>query len=75
MSHFAQACSFVRFWRASWTPQKAQVRRLGCVGMTDQRKQKTRPKKGKPIEIPVPKREDFEKLLSRAAKARAKGGR
>jgi len=30
--------------------------------------QKSRPKKGKPIEIPVPKRRDFEKLLKRAAK-------
>jgi hypothetical protein len=32
------------------------------------RKQKTRPKEGKPIEIPVPKRKDFDKLLERAAK-------
>jgi hypothetical protein len=30
--------------------------------------QKTRPKKGKPIEIPVPKRQDFENALKRAAK-------
>ena len=38
--------------------------------MADQRepKQKTRPKKGKPIEIPVPKRGDFDKLLNKAAK-------
>ena len=28
--------------------------------------QRTRPKKGKPIEIPVPKRSVFEKLLKRA---------
>jgi hypothetical protein len=33
--------------------------------------QKTRPKQGKPIEIPVPKRKDFEGLLDRAMK----GGR
>ncbi len=31
------------------------------------RKQVTQPKKGKPVEIPVPKREDFEKLLKKAA--------
>jgi hypothetical protein len=38
--------------------------------MADQRKpktQKTRPKKGKPIEIPVPKRAEVEGLLKRAA--------
>ncbi len=33
--------------------------------------QKTRPKKGKPIEIPVPKREAFDKLLRRAEKGSA----
>ena len=32
------------------------------------RTQQTRPKKGKPIEIPVPKRKDWENLLGRAAK-------
>lgn len=37
-----------------------------------QRMQKTQPKKGKPIEIPVPKREDFDRLLRRAAKRRSK---
>jgi hypothetical protein len=30
--------------------------------------QLTQPKKGKPIEIPVPKREDIENLLSRSAR-------
>jgi hypothetical protein len=30
--------------------------------------QRTRPKKGKPIDIPVPKRGDFDRLLDRAAK-------
>jgi hypothetical protein len=30
--------------------------------------QPTQPKKGKPIEIPIPKREDIEDLLSRAAR-------
>ena len=30
--------------------------------------QKTQPKKGRPIDIPVPKREDIERLLSKAAK-------
>jgi hypothetical protein len=29
--------------------------------------QKTTPKKGKPVEIPVPKRKQFEDLLRRAA--------
>ena len=38
----------------------------------EKRTQKTRPKKGKPIEIPVPKRGDFEKLLKRAAKGSKK---
>jgi hypothetical protein len=31
-------------------------------------RQKTRPKQGKPIEIPVPKRKDFDRLLERATK-------
>ena len=30
--------------------------------------QKTRPKKGEPVEIPVPKRDDFDKLVKRAAR-------
>jgi hypothetical protein len=30
--------------------------------------QRTQPKKGEPIEIPVPKRSDFDKLVKRAAK-------
>jgi hypothetical protein len=34
------------------------------------KKQKTRPKKGKPIEIPVPKREDFERMVRRSATRR-----
>jgi hypothetical protein len=34
--------------------------------------QKTRPKKGNPIEIPVPKRSAFEKLLGRAEKSKPK---
>jgi hypothetical protein len=29
--------------------------------------QKTQPKKGKPISIPVPKRDEVERLISRAA--------
>jgi hypothetical protein len=33
------------------------------------RKQKTRPKKGKPVEIPVPKRSEFDGLLERAEKS------
>lgn len=30
--------------------------------------QETQPKKGEPIEIPIPKRETWEKLLTRAAR-------
>jgi hypothetical protein len=38
--------------------------------MADKREptQKTQPKKGKPVEIPVPKRSDVERLLKRAAR-------
>jgi hypothetical protein len=32
------------------------------------RTQKTRPKKGKPVEIPVPKRAEIEGMLKQAAK-------
>jgi hypothetical protein len=38
---------------------------------TPKPKQKTQPKTGKPIEIPVPKRGDFDKLVKRAAKPSA----
>jgi hypothetical protein len=37
--------------------------------------QKSRPKEGKPIEIPVPKRKDFNKLLKRATKGRSAYGK
>ena len=30
--------------------------------------QQTRPKKGKPVEIPVPKRSEFDRLLQKAAR-------
>ncbi len=33
-----------------------------------ERRQETRPKKGDPVEIPVPKRSAFDKLLKRAEK-------
>lgn len=36
-----------------------------------ERKQKTQPKKGEPVEIPVPKRSTIDKLLKRAAKPSA----
>jgi len=39
---------------------------------TEQSTQKTQPKKGRPIDIPVPKREDIERLLSKAANAQGK---
>jgi hypothetical protein len=32
------------------------------------RSQKTRPKKGKPVEIPVPKRSEFDALMKKATK-------
>ena len=35
--------------------------------------QKTRPKKGKPVEIPVPKRSEFDALLKKAQRPRRKG--
>jgi hypothetical protein len=35
---------------------------------SQKRTQKSRPKQGDPVEIPVPKREDFEKLLTKAEK-------
>jgi len=35
--------------------------------------QKTQPKKGEPVEIPVPKREDFDRLLKKVAKPSKKG--
>jgi hypothetical protein len=35
-------------------------------------KQKTQPKKGKPIEIPVPKRSEFDKLIKKATNRPAK---
>jgi hypothetical protein len=34
--------------------------------------QKTQPKKGKPIEIPVPKRADVDRLLRKAAHTKPK---
>ena len=34
--------------------------------------QKTQPKKGRPIDIPVPKREDIERMLTKAAKGERK---
>jgi hypothetical protein len=37
--------------------------------------QKTQPKKGKPVEIPVPKRSDFDNLLKRAQRPRKENPR
>jgi hypothetical protein len=34
--------------------------------------QRTQPKKGKPVEIPVPKRSDFDRLLKLATRPRRK---
>jgi hypothetical protein len=33
-----------------------------------ERRQKTRPKKGKPVEIPVPKRSEFDRLMDKAVR-------
>jgi hypothetical protein len=35
--------------------------------MADQKRQRTRPKKGEPLEIPVPKRSTIDRLLKKAA--------
>jgi hypothetical protein len=35
--------------------------------------QKSRPKEGDPVEIPMPKRKDFDKLLERATQKTLKG--
>ena len=35
---------------------------------TEGPKQKTQPKKGEPVEIPVPKRSAFDRLISKAEK-------
>jgi hypothetical protein len=46
--------------------------RATLVVMADRKPQptqKSQPKKGKPIDIPVPKRSDFDKLLKRAEKS------
>jgi hypothetical protein len=53
-------------------PQNTQVRRVRLEAMAekDEPTQRTQPKKGKPIDIPVPKRNDFDKLLKRAEQAK-----
>jgi hypothetical protein len=40
--------------------------------MADKPKQKTRPKKGEPVEIPVPKRSTIDALLKKAAQPLSK---
>ncbi len=35
--------------------------------------QETHPKKGKPVEIPVPKRSEFDRVLAKAEKPRSRG--
>jgi hypothetical protein len=71
--HFAQTCSLLIF--RSVASQKTHGVRVGCpsvAGNDQEPTQHTRPKKGKPIEIPVPKREAFDKLVRRASKKPAK---
>lgn len=40
----------------------------------DEPTQKTQPQKGEPVEIPVPKRDDFERLLKKAAHPKKTSG-
>lgn len=45
------------------------------LAMGEKKTQKTRPKKGKPVEIPVPKRKDFERALKAAVGNKASNER
>lgn len=74
-SHADQVCSLVIF--RSVAPQKKQAgfggdsTRSTLTPMADEKReptQQTQPKKGKPVEIPVPKRSDFDRLLAKAEK-------
>lgn len=68
MNQSGQRCSSFRF---SVAPQKTQARPVRCGSVADKKPQptqKTQPKEGKPIEVPVPKRSDFDKVLERAMK-------
>lgn len=50
-------------------PQNKQVRPVALEAMSkDEPKQKTRPKKGEPVEIPVPKKRDVMRSLRKVAR-------
>ena len=42
--------------------------------MSDDSKQRTQPEKGEPIEIPIPKRSTWDKLISKVAKPKPANG-
>jgi hypothetical protein len=71
-SHLGQTCSLLIFW--SVARQKTQALRLGLESVTDNRDkdpiQKTVPKRGKPAEIPVPKRGAVMRDLGKVARKR-----
>ena len=50
-----------------WLPSRLPREQAVAVGASAER-----PKKGKPADIPVPKRGDFDKLLDKAAKGTKK---
>jgi hypothetical protein len=65
--HCGHACSLV----TGVPPQKMQDRPLAFFPVSDTDReptQKTQPKKGKPVEIPVPKKADVMSFLEKAAK-------
>ncbi len=67
-TQLGQMCSRLSL---SVEPQKTQARGVLSWSVADKRSeptQKTQPKKGKPIEIPVLKRADFDRLLAKAGK-------
>jgi len=47
---------------------------MGDAGRPE-KKQTTQPKKGKPVEIPVPKRSAFDKLLKKAERPSGPGAK
>ena len=56
-SHFGQTCSFEIFRSVAW--QKTHALRVGLSAMPSnepESTQETRPKKGDPVEIPIPTR-------------------
>jgi hypothetical protein len=80
-SHFGQTCSLLSF--RSVRSQKTHGWRVGCPVVPPNEREPTQPTQPKgidpttgkpyePVEIPVPKRSTFDKLLGRAEKRPAK---